>query len=38
VPASGSSVRNAESATRLSPRLGQENVYRLVRASYMVRF
>src|SRR5207302_8450551 len=38
VPASGSSVRNEDSDTRLSPCLGQANVYRDVRTSYMSEF
>jgi len=38
VPASGSSVRNDDSDTRLSPCRGQENVYRDVSASYMTLF
>ena len=38
VPASGSSVRNEDNDTRLSPCLGQAKVYRDVRTSYMSEF
>jgi hypothetical protein len=36
VPASGSSERNADSVTDVSPRAGHEKAYRLVNASYML--